>query len=187
MDKCQRGPSNASLGSWSILYSLLFFPTRRTIHLSTSYQERPITECSRCRDTTDTFFLTASIASLSVACASHDTNHCIHLRPSLSSSKSHHLLGATPSPTCRASPCLDYSMITPRATSLQILSCWLLRTTIFARALAPQGMDAGTPQPRGIQATLLCGARPRKQMTRATAMRTHLVGSAHLGFGELLS
>ena len=27
--------------------------------------------------------------------------------------------------------------ITPRATSLQILSCWLLRTTISARALTP--------------------------------------------------
>jgi hypothetical protein len=46
-------------------------------------------------------------------------------------------------------------------------------------------MDAGTPQPEGIQASLLFGARPRKLITRATAMRTHLVGGANLGFGEL--
>ena len=46
-------------------------------------------------------------------------------------------------------------------------------------------MDAGTPQPQGIQASLLCGARPRELMTRATAMQTHPVGSAYLGFGEL--
>jgi hypothetical protein len=50
------------------------------------------------RNKRDTFFLTASLASLSVACASHDTNLRIHLRPSLSS-KRRHLLGATPSPT----------------------------------------------------------------------------------------
>lgn len=46
-------------------------------------------------------------------------------------------------------------------------------------------MDAGTPQPEGIQASLLFGARPRKLITRATAMRTRLVGSAYLGFGQL--
>ena len=45
-------------------------------------------------------------------------------------------------------------------------------------------MDAGTPQSEGIQASLLSGAR-RKPVTRATAMRTHLAGSAYLGFGEL--
>jgi hypothetical protein len=39
---------------------------------------------------------------------------------------------------------------TPRATSLQIPVLRLLRT-ICARAFA-QGMDAGTPQPQGIQA-----------------------------------
>jgi hypothetical protein len=46
-------------------------------------------------------------------------------------------------------------------------------------------MDAGTAQPESIQASLLCTARPRKPMTRATATRTHLAGSVYLEFGEL--
>jgi hypothetical protein len=66
---------------------------------------------------------------------------------------------------------------------LQILSCSCCYEQ-SVHALSPQGMDAGTPQPQGIQASLLCGARPRKLMTRATAMRTHPVGSAYW-VGEL--
>ena len=45
-------------------------------------------------------------------------------------------------------------------------------------------MDAGTPQPEGIQPSLLSGARPRK-LTRATALRTYLVGSATWGLVNL--
>ena len=77
---------------------------------------------------------------------------------------------------------LPVSGLTPRATSLQILSCGCYQQ--FLHALSPQGMDAGTPQGIHIQASPLCGARHRKPMTRATAMRTHPVGSAYLGFGE---
>jgi len=73
-------------------------------------------------------------------------------------------------------PAFPVSGLTPRATSLQILSCACCYEQ-SVHALSPQGMDAGTPLPQGIQASLLCGARPRKLMTRATAMRTHPVGS----------
>lgn|SRR6267154_2576391 len=117
-------------------YIPTLFPTRRTLHLSISYREVPsrkTPDCPRWRDTSGTFFLTASLASLSVACASHDTNLRIHLRPS-HSSKRRHLLGATPSrPTG-----LPRVWINAAGDEFANSVLCLLLRTICARALTPR-------------------------------------------------
>ena len=145
---CQHGPSNSCP---SVLVHLLFLPAICQFLI----KRPPITETpdfpQMVQAKHHTFFLTGSLPSHAIACTSHDTNTytCFYnmaFRP-----RGVILLGATPSPTRRASPCLEQRR---RGKSLQIMSCGCYEQ--FVHALL-QRMDAGTPQPQGIQASRLCG------------------------------
>ena len=134
---CQHGPSNSCP---SVLVHLLFLPAICQFLI----RRPPITETpdfpQMVQAKHHTFFLTGSLPSHAIACTPHDTNTytCFYnmaFRP-----RGVVLLGATPSPTRRASPCLEQRR---RGEKFANYVLWLLRT-ICSRALAKNGCRHAT-------------------------------------------
>ena len=166
---CQHGPSNSCP---SVLVHLLFLPAICQFLI----RRPPITETpdfpQMVQAKHHTFFLTGSLPSHAIACTPHDTNTytCFYnmaFRP-----RGVVLLGATPSPTRRA------SRVWSNAAGGKVCKLCLVVVTnnLFTRS-CKEWMQARHSR----KAFKLPDCAELEPMTQATAMRMDPEGGAYLG------